>query len=77
MVGNIIREGDRSYADSHDRQHEQELAKTVLQAHTRLVELIRKRSGEEAEERWRKHLAESAKVVLADRNTATVVELLF
>ena len=45
MVGNIIREGDRSYADSHDRQHEQELAKIVLQAHTRLVELIRKRSG--------------------------------
>ena len=76
MVGNIIREGDQSYADSHDRRHEQELAKIVLQAHTRLVELIRKRSGEEAEELWRKHLAESAEIVLGDRNTATVVELL-
>src|SRR5216684_2049442 len=27
MVSNIIREGDRSYADSHDWEHEQELAK--------------------------------------------------
>jgi DNA-binding FadR family transcriptional regulator len=63
-------------ADSHDWQHEQELAKIALRAHTRLVKLIRKRSGEEAEELWRKHLAESAKVVLGDRTTATVVELL-
>ena len=46
------------------------------EGHARLVELIRKRSGEEAEELWRKHLAESAKVVLGDRSTATVVELL-
>jgi DNA-binding FadR family transcriptional regulator len=76
MVGNIIREGDRSYAESHDWQHEQELAKIALRAHTRLVELIRKRSSEEAEELWRKHLEESAKVVLGDRSTATVVELL-
>ena len=76
MVGNIIREGDRSYAESHDWQHEQELAKIAIRAHTRLVELIRKRSSEEAEELWRKHLAESAKVVLGDRTTATVVELL-
>ena len=58
------------------RQHEQELAKIAIRAHTRLAELIRKRSGEEAEELWRKHLAESAKVVLGDRSTATVVELL-
>jgi DNA-binding FadR family transcriptional regulator len=76
MLTNIIREGDRSYAESHDWQHEQELAKIAIRAHTRLVELIRKRSGEEAEELWRKHLAESAKVVLGDRTTATVVELL-
>jgi len=76
MVSSIIREGDRAYAESHDWQHEQELAKVALRAHTRLVELIRKRSGEEAEELWRKHLAESAKVVLGDRTTATVVELL-
>ena len=64
------------YAESHDWQHEQELAKVALRAHPRLVELIRKRNGEEAEELWRKHLAESAKVVLGDRTTATVVELL-
>src|ERR1035437_6820217 len=76
MLTNIIREGDRSYAESHDWQHEQELAKIAIRAHTRLVELIRKRSGEEAEELWRKHLAESAKVVLGDRSTATVAELL-
>ena len=76
MLTNIIREGDRSYAESHDWQHEQELAKIAIRAHTRLVELIRKRSGEEAEEFWRKHLAESAKVVLGHRSTATVVELL-
>src|ERR1035437_6882286 len=76
MLTNIIREGDRSYPESHDWQHEQELAKIAIRAHTRLVELIRKRSGEEAEELWRKHLAESAKVVLGDRSTATVVELL-
>ena len=76
MVSNIIREGDRAYAESHDWQHEQELVKIALRAHARLVELIRKRSGEEAEELWRKHLAESAKVVLGDRTTATVVELL-
>ena len=50
--------------------------KVALRAHTRLVELIRKRSGEEAEQLWRKHLAESAKIVLADRPAATVVELL-
>ena len=50
MLTNIIREGDRSYAESHDWQHEQELAKIAIRAHTRLVELIRKRSGEEAEE---------------------------
>ena len=76
MVSNIIREGDRSYADSHDWEHEQELAKTAVRAHSRLVELIRKRSGDEAEELWRKHLAESAKVVLGGRTSATVVELL-
>ncbi|MBV9380341.1 MAG: FadR family transcriptional regulator [Streptosporangiaceae bacterium] len=76
MVTDIIREGDRAYADSHDWQHEQELAKIAIRAHTRLVELIRKRNGEEAEEHWRKHLAESAKIVLGDRTTATVVELL-
>ena len=76
MVTNIIREGDRSYAESHDWQHEQELAKIAIRAHARLVELIRKRSGDEAEEHWRRHLAESAKVVLGDRTTATVVELL-
>ena len=76
MVTDIIREGDRSYADSHDWQHEQELAKIALKAHTRLVELIRKRNGEQAEELWRKHLNESAKIVLGDRATATVVELL-
>jgi DNA-binding FadR family transcriptional regulator len=76
MVTNIIREGDRSYAESHDWEHEQELAKIAFRAHTRLLELIRKRSGEEAEELWRKHLAESAKIVLGDRATATVVELL-
>jgi DNA-binding FadR family transcriptional regulator len=76
MLSSIIREGDRSYADSHDWQHEEELAKIAVRAHTRLVELIRKRSGDEAEELWRKHLAESAKIVLGDRATATVVELL-
>ena len=36
MVGNIIREGDPSYAESHDWQHEQELAKIALRAHTLL-----------------------------------------
>jgi DNA-binding FadR family transcriptional regulator len=76
MVTDIIREGDRAYADSHDRKHEPELAKIAVRAHTRLVDLIRKRSGAEAEEHWRKHLAESAKVVLGDRAPATVVELL-
>jgi DNA-binding FadR family transcriptional regulator len=76
MVSNIIREGDRSYADSHDWEHEQELAKVAIRAHGRLLELIRKRSGEEAEEFWRKHLAESAKIVLGGRTSATVVELL-
>ena len=76
MVTDIIREGDRAYAESHDWQHEQELAKIAIRAHTRLVELIRKRSGEEAEEHWRKHLSESAKIVLGGRASATVVELL-
>jgi DNA-binding FadR family transcriptional regulator len=76
MLTNIIREGDRSYADSHDWPHEQELSKIAIRAHARLVELIRKRSGDEAEEMWRRHLSESAKIVLGDRTTATVVELL-
>jgi DNA-binding FadR family transcriptional regulator len=76
MVTDIIREGDRSYAETHDRVHEGELVKIALRAHTRLVELIRKRNGEEAEQLWRKHLTESAKIVLADRPAATVVELL-
>lgn len=76
MVGNIIREGDRAHAESHDWAHEQKLAKIAVQAHTRLVELIRKRNGDQAEELWRRHLAESAKVVLGDRATATIVELL-
>ncbi len=76
MVSNIIREGDRSYAESHDWQTEQELAKIAVRAHARLVELIRKRSGDEAEDFWKRHLAESAKIVLGDRASATVVELL-
>jgi DNA-binding GntR family transcriptional regulator len=76
MVSNIIREGDRSYADSRDWEQEQELAKIAIRAHSRLVELIGKRSGDEAEEFWRKHLAESAKVELGGRTPATVVELL-
>jgi DNA-binding FadR family transcriptional regulator len=76
MLTNIIREGDRSYAVSHDWAHEQELSKIAIRAHSRLVELIRKRSGDEAEEFWRTHLSESAKIVLGDRTTATVVELL-
>ena len=40
------------------------------------LELIHKRSGDEAEELWKRHLQESAKVVLGDRASATVVELL-
>lgn len=76
MVTHIIREGDRSYADTHDWEHEQQLAKIAIRAHGKLVELIRKRSSEEAEQLWRRHLEESAKVVLGDRATATVVELL-
>jgi len=76
MVTDIIRDGDRAHANSHDWQHGQELAKIALRAHARLVELIGKRSGEEAEEHWRRHLRESAKIVLGDRTTATVVELL-
>jgi DNA-binding FadR family transcriptional regulator len=76
MVTNIIREGDRAYAETHDWQTEQELAKIALRAHTRLVELIRKRSGDEAEDLWKRHLVESAKIVLGDRASATVVELL-
>jgi DNA-binding FadR family transcriptional regulator len=76
MLTNIIREGDRSYAVSHDWSHEQELSEIAIRAHARLVELIRKRSGDEAEEFWRTHLSESAKIVLGDRTTATVVELL-
>jgi DNA-binding FadR family transcriptional regulator len=76
MVSHIFVEGVRSYAESHDWQTEQELAKIALRAHTRLLELIHKRSGDEAQELWKKHLAESAKVVLGERATATVVELL-
>ena len=76
MVAHIIREGDRSYAESHDWQTEQELARIAIRAHTRLLELIHKRSGDEAEELWKKHLQESAKVVLGERASATVVELL-
>jgi DNA-binding FadR family transcriptional regulator len=76
LVSDVIREGDNSYAESHDWQQEQQHAKIALRAHTRLVELIRKRNGDDAEELWRKHLAESAKIVLGDRVTATVVELL-
>lgn len=76
MVTNIIREGDRSYAESQDWEQEKELAKIAVRAHARLVELIRKRSGDEAEALWRKHLAESAKIVLGDRATTTVIELL-
>jgi len=34
---------------------------TALREHARLVELIRKRSGQQAEEAWRKHLSESAR----------------
>ena len=45
MLDNIIREGDRSYAESHDWQRQQELAKIAIRAHTRLVELIRKRAA--------------------------------
>lgn len=76
MVTHIIREGDRSYAETHDWEHEKKLDKIAIRAHAKLVELIRKRSGEEAEAFWRHHLAESAKVVLGERATATVVELL-
>jgi len=49
---------------------------TALREHARLVELIRKRSGQQAEEAWRKHLSESARLSLGDRATATVVKLL-
>ena len=76
MVTDIIRTGDRSYADSHDWDHDQQLQKIAIRAHTRLVELIRKRDADGAEEHWRRHLTESAKIVLGDRATATVVELL-
>jgi DNA-binding FadR family transcriptional regulator len=76
MVAHIIREGDRSYAESHDWQTGQELAKVAIRAHSELLELIRKRGADEAEELWRKHLRESAKVVLGERATATVVEFL-
>jgi DNA-binding FadR family transcriptional regulator len=76
MLEHIIREGDRSYAENHDKGHARELTKIAVRSHARLVELIRKRSGDEAEELWRRHLAESAKIVLGDRGSATVVELL-
>ncbi len=71
MVSNIIREGDRSYAESLlTGSMSRSSRRSRCAPHTRLVELIRKRNGEEAEELWRKHLAESAKVVLGDRTTA-------
>lgn len=76
MVTDIIREGDRTYADSQDWDVERKLSEIALRAHARLVELIRKRDGEHAEEVWRKHLAESAEIVLGDRSLTTVVELL-
>lgn len=76
MVMNIIREGDRSYAESHDWQSEKELARIAVRTHAKLLELIRKRKADEAEALWKTHLAESAKIVLGDRASATVVEVL-
>ncbi|MBV9095822.1 MAG: FadR family transcriptional regulator [Streptosporangiaceae bacterium] len=76
MVETIIAEGDRCRPESRDRQHELELKPIAVRAHARLVELIRRRSGEEAEELWRRHLAESANAGLGERASATVVELL-
>jgi GntR family transcriptional regulator, transcriptional repressor for pyruvate dehydrogenase complex len=77
MVTDIIREGDKSFADGdHDPVRERELVEIAVRSHSRLVEHIRNRDGEKAERIWRKHLVESAKVVLGDRATATVVELL-
>lgn len=76
MMTHIIREGDRSWTATHDWEHEQQLAKIAIRAHTKLVELIRKRSAPEARDLWRRHLEESAKVVLGERAGTTVVELL-
>ncbi len=76
MVTHVIREGDRSYTERHGGENERELVNVAIRAHARLLELIHKRSGDEAETFWRKHLAESAKIVLGDRASVTVVELL-
>jgi DNA-binding FadR family transcriptional regulator len=76
MVTDIIRQGDQSYSENVDPVRQQELTKVAVRAHARLVEHIRKGDARRAEESWRKHLEESAKVVLGDRATATVLELL-
>ena len=56
MVMHIIREGDRSYADSRDWQSEKELARIAARTHAKPLELIRKRKADEAEALWTTHL---------------------
>jgi DNA-binding FadR family transcriptional regulator len=76
MVSHIIREGDRAFVETHDRETERELAEIALKAHAKLVDLVKRRKGVEVEEHWKRHLSESAKIVLGDRAQTTVVELL-
>ncbi len=76
MVMHIIRAGDRSYAESHEWEGEKELARIAARTHAKLLGLIGKRKADEAEALWKTHLAESAKIVLGDRASATVVEVL-
>jgi DNA-binding FadR family transcriptional regulator len=76
MVTHIIDEGDRAYAESHDWESERKLAKIAVRSHEKLVELVRSRKGAEAEELWKRHLTESAKIVVGDRAQTTVLELL-
>jgi DNA-binding FadR family transcriptional regulator len=76
MVGHIIREGDRAFVETHDWETERELAEIALKAHAKLVDLVKRRKGVEVEEHWKRHLGESAKIVLGDRAQTTVVELL-
>ena len=63
----------KSLAAAHDRESQQTLS---LKAHNRLVKLIEKRAGAEAERFWGRHMAGVAEILMEAAESLSITELL-
>jgi DNA-binding FadR family transcriptional regulator len=75
MLYHIIDSHHRSYARMQDPDESRPAAKVTQKAHVKLLELVRDRDADKAQDFWRKHLEQVTASVVPDR-AETLVEIL-